>query len=113
MSQATVVTADGSILTTNENENPDLFYGIRGGGSNFGVVTEFVLQLHPQNETVFAGPLLYTRAQVEQVAHAVDQWFQKTSPKEAIQTVMTRGPDHNVSCNHVPTVITNSPLFHL
>ncbi|KAJ3534571.1 hypothetical protein NM688_g7115 [Phlebia brevispora] len=92
--QATVVTADGSVLVANDKDHSDLFYGIRGCGSNFGIVLEFVLQLYPQNPTVFAGPLLYTRDQVEQVAHVLDRWFTTASPQEAIQTVMTQGPDH-------------------
>jgi len=43
----TLVTADGSILRSNSRENPDLFWALRGGGGNFGVVTEFEVTLHP------------------------------------------------------------------
>jgi len=42
--QATIVTANGSILSASSSENTDLFFAIRGGGGNFGVVTEFVFQ---------------------------------------------------------------------
>ncbi len=51
---AEVVTADGKILRTSENENPDLFWAIRGGGGNFGIVTNFEFTAYPLN-AVFAG----------------------------------------------------------
>ena len=50
---AKVVLADGSIVETSENSNPDLFWAIRGGGSNFGVVTDFTYKIHEQNKEVF------------------------------------------------------------
>src|SRR5690349_24608673 len=48
-----VVTADGSIVRANRKENPDLFWALRGGGGNFGVVTEFEVTLHPVNAVLF------------------------------------------------------------
>jgi hypothetical protein len=49
-----VVTADGSLVRANSNENPDLFWALRGGGGNFGVVTEFVVKLHPLKSVLLA-----------------------------------------------------------
>ena len=56
---AEVVTANGELLTASISENPDLFWGIRGGGGNFGIVTSFKYQLQPVGPEVLAGLLIY------------------------------------------------------
>jgi len=54
-----VVTADGQFRRANEQENPDLFWAVRGGGGNFGIVTSFEFRLHPMRRHVLAGPILF------------------------------------------------------
>jgi FAD/FMN-containing dehydrogenase len=56
---AELVTADGRTVSASESENPDLFWGLRGGGGNFGVVTSFEFDLHPVGPTVCAGAVFY------------------------------------------------------
>lgn len=56
--QAEMVLATGEVVTASEQEHPDLFWAIRGGGGNFGIVTSFVFRLHPVS-TVYAGPMFW------------------------------------------------------
>ncbi|CDO74549.1 hypothetical protein BN946_scf184632.g6 [Trametes cinnabarina] len=94
--QATVVTADGTARTANETEHADLFWGIRGAGSNFGVVTEFVLKLHPQRRTVFAGLAIFSPDTLEALLDVTEEWWEKgPSEEEGMIQAFTRGPDHS------------------
>jgi FAD/FMN-containing dehydrogenase len=56
---AEVVTAEGSIVRASADQHPDLFWALRGGGGNFGVVTSFQFSLHPLGPTVMAGPVFW------------------------------------------------------
>jgi FAD/FMN-containing dehydrogenase len=56
---AEVVTADGGVITASADQHPDLFWGLRGGGGNFGIVTAFSYRLHPVGPQVLAGPVLW------------------------------------------------------
>jgi FAD/FMN-containing dehydrogenase len=78
---AAVVTADGGIVRASEHEHPDLFWGLRGGGGNFGVVTEFELALHPVGPTILGGPLMFEHARGAEVLAAYRD-LMRTAPDE-------------------------------
>jgi hypothetical protein len=67
---AQVVTADGRILTASDHENEDLFWALRGGGGNFGVVTSFEFRVHPVDQ-IYGGPMFF---EVDD-ARAVLEWY--------------------------------------
>jgi len=71
---ADVVLADGSFVHTNKDKNPDLFWALRGGGGNFGVVTSFEYKLHPI-KNVIAGPLFWPIDQVETTMKWYRDWI--------------------------------------
>ena len=73
--EADVVLADGRFVTANEREHADLFWAIRGGGGNFGVVTAFLFKLHPI-ATVYAGPMLWPLDRATEVL----RWYREFLP---------------------------------
>ena len=77
---AQVVTADGRVLPASESENEDLFWAIRGGGGNFGVVTAFEFRLHPVAE-VYGGPMFFAASDAGTVLRAYRE-FIADAPEE-------------------------------
>jgi hypothetical protein len=78
--EADVVLPDGSFVTASESQHPDLFWGLRGGGGNFGVVTSFLFQAHPVS-TVYAGPIFWEATHAKAVMRAYRE-FLPTAPEE-------------------------------
>ena len=78
---AEVVTADGSVVRASADDNSDLFWGLKGGGGNFGVVTEFEFDLHPVGPIVMGGMLAFPRAQAREIIRAYRD-FMEDAPKE-------------------------------
>jgi FAD/FMN-containing dehydrogenase len=64
-----------------------LFFAIRGGGCNFGVVTEFVFALHPQRKTVFFGPAIFPATHLEKIVQFAEEWYTSPGSKEAMTLV--------------------------
>ncbi|MBN9508514.1 MAG: FAD-binding oxidoreductase [Alphaproteobacteria bacterium] len=81
---AELVTADGRRLRASAEENADLFWGLRGGGGNFGIVTAFEYRLHPLGPTVLGGSVLYDAAQARAALGFYDR-FARTAP-DALST---------------------------
>jgi FAD/FMN-containing dehydrogenase len=76
-----VVTADGELRHASDQENPDLFWGVRGGGGNFGVVTSFQFRLHPMQRQVIAGRIMYPIARAREVLTVYGE-YAGTAPDE-------------------------------
>ena len=76
MLSADVVLADGKFVKANANENPDLFWALRGGGGNFGAVTAFTFKLH-NIDTVYGGPMLYELSEAADVM----KWYRELIAK--------------------------------
>ena len=96
-----VVTADGKVLTASASENDDLFWALRGGGGNFGVVTSFEFQAHPV-ATVFGGLLLYPRTMgVDVIGHFRD--YMASAPDElTAYAALLHGPDGSPLVGVIP-----------
>jgi FAD/FMN-containing dehydrogenase len=77
---ADVVTAGGQLLTASATENPDLFWAIRGGGGNFGIITSFEFQVHPAG-IVLAGLVLHPLSKSREVVRFWRE-YEKTAPEE-------------------------------
>lgn len=76
-----VVTAEGHLRRASASENPDLFWGVRGGGGNFGIVTNFEFRLHPMQRDVVAGTVNFPLARARDVLNMYAQ-YAATAPDE-------------------------------
>jgi FAD/FMN-containing dehydrogenase len=89
---AKMVTADGRKIQVSEDENADLFWAIRGGGGNFGVVTQFEFALYPVGPEILAGLLVFPIDQAKQVLEKYRE-FVKSAPEElSIWVVLRKAP---------------------
>jgi FAD/FMN-containing dehydrogenase len=86
---ADVVTADGALVRASAEENADLFWGLRGGGGNFGIVTSFEYRLHAVGPTVLAGVILHPAARAREVLSFYRDYI-ASAPDELMTIVVLR-----------------------
>jgi FAD/FMN-containing dehydrogenase len=84
-----VVTADGEFVQASADENADLFWGLRGGGGNFGIATEFEFDLVPLGPTVLAGPVFWAMEDSPEVLRFYRDWV-ADAPDELMTIVVHR-----------------------
>ena len=91
--EAEVVTADGNVRRTSRTEEPDLFWALRGGGANFGVVTSFKFQLHDVGPMVYGGLIAWPFERAAEIQAAYRE-ITASAPRElAVWMIMLRAPE--------------------
>ena len=89
---ADVVTADGTLVRASETENPELLWGLRGGGGNFGIVTQFELRVHAVGPMVYAGPIFYPADADRALLQAFRDWAGEASDDVTALVNLTTAP---------------------
>jgi FAD/FMN-containing dehydrogenase len=90
---ADVVTADGQFLRATEQEHPDLFWALRGGGGNFGIVTSFEYRLHPLGPMVLSGPVFHPAARAREVLRFYREFSAGEPDELTTYAGLLTGPD--------------------
>ncbi len=89
---ADVITADGELVHTNENQKPDLFWAIRGGGGNFGIVTLFEFQLHKVGPEVLAGLMVFPFKDAKSILKKYRKFVQKIPNELNVWAILRQAP---------------------
>ena len=105
---ADVVTADGRCLRASPEENADLFWGLRGGGGNFGIVTSFEFQLHPVGPLVMGGMVIHPLAKAREVLRFYREFASDLPDEAEAAPVLLTTPDGMpavalILCHNGPT----------
>ncbi|MGH2688590.1 MAG: FAD-binding oxidoreductase, partial [Actinomycetota bacterium] len=90
--EAEVVCADGQVLIASEHSHPDLFWGLRGGGGNFGIATSFTYRLQPVGPEVLAGQVLWPMEEAPELLRFYRQFAATAPPEVSTVVVLRRGP---------------------
>jgi FAD/FMN-containing dehydrogenase len=89
---ADVVAAAGQIVHTSEDENPELLWGLRGGGGNFGIATSLEFRLHPVGPMLLAGPIFFAGDRAEQVLRFYRDWTRELPDEMTTLANLTTAP---------------------
>ena len=87
-----VVTADGRVLRADPHENSELYWGLRGGGGNFGIVTNFDFQLHPMNREVIGGTVVFPMSEAKSVLNFYADYAANTPDEVALDGGISARP---------------------
>lgn len=87
-----MITADGNQITASETENPELFWGMRGAGANFGIVTEFTFRLNPVGPMVLAGPVVWAMEDSPEVMRFYREWIRDIPDEMQTLVIHRRAP---------------------
>ena len=90
---AKIVTADGQTRKVSDEQEADVFWAIRGGGGNFGVVTEFEFELHPFERNVYSGAIVWPIAQARDVLEFYGEWYLGLTDEMYVGPAMATMPD--------------------
>ncbi|WP_052665905.1 FAD-binding oxidoreductase [Nitriliruptor alkaliphilus] len=92
LEEVEIVTADGRIRTANRDENPDLFWALRGGGGNFGVVTRFTYRLHDVGPTIYGGLIAWPHDRLDEVLTTYRQVTSEAPRELTVQLLLIKAP---------------------
>lgn len=101
-----IVTADGEVVQASEAVNTDLFWGVRGGGGNFGIATEFEFRLHPVGPTVLSGLLLWPLDDAPDIVRFYRDWAESAPDELTTALVLRRAP----AVDLVPESLHGQPI---
>jgi FAD/FMN-containing dehydrogenase len=101
-----LVTAEGELVKASETENTELFWGLRGGGGNFGIVTEFEFRLHPVGPAVLAGPIYWPMQKAPALLRFYREWIAETSDELTTILMQRRAP----AVDFVPAELHGEPI---
>lgn len=102
-----LVTAEGEFLTVDESEHPDLFWALRGGGGNFGIVTDFTYRMQPVGPLIMAGPMFWRMEDTRGLITFYRDWIADCPDELMTMVVQRRAPD----ADYMPSSLVGEPLI--